>query len=96
VIHTVGPVWHGGARDEDRLLADCYRNCLLLAQQRNIQSIAFPAISTGIYGFPVARAARIALSEIKNHCRQNPLPEKVIVVCFDPHTYQTYIGLSES
>lgn len=90
VIHTVGPVWHGGTHDEDRLLADCYRNSLLLAQQKNIRSIAFPAISTGVYGFPVARAARIAFSEIKNHCHQNPLPEKVILVCFDRLTYQTY------
>ncbi len=95
VIHTVGPVWRGGAQEEDRLLADCYRNCLLLAQQNNIRSIAFPSISTGVYGFPVARASRIAFSEIKNHCLHHPVPEKVIIVCFDARTYQAYIELSE-
>jgi len=95
VIHTVGPVWHGGSHDEERLLADCYRNCLLLAQHINIQSIAFPAISTGVYGFPSAGAARIAFSEIKKHCLQNPLPEKVLLVCFDPPTYQIYTKLCE-
>jgi len=93
VIDTGGPVWRGGAHEEDRLLAACYRNCLLLAQQKNIRSIAFPAISTGVYGFPVARAARIALSEVQKHCLQNPVPEKVTLVCFDAHTYQTYMEL---
>src|SRR5512145_243949 len=95
VIHTVGPVWRGGAHEEDRLLADCYRNCLLLAQQNSIRSIAFPSISTGVYGFPVARASRIAFSEIQNHCLHHPLPETVFIVCFDAPTYQAYLELSE-
>jgi O-acetyl-ADP-ribose deacetylase len=94
VIHTVGPIWRGGAKDEDRLLADCYRNCLRLAQENGCRSIAFPSISTGVYGFPVARASRIAFAEIKNYCLKNPLPEKVIVVCFDAHTHQAYLELS--
>ncbi|KGJ04004.1 O-acetyl-ADP-ribose deacetylase (regulator of RNase III), contains Macro domain [Paracoccus halophilus] len=67
VIHTVGPVWHGGARDEDALLAAAYRNSLALAHEYRLQTIAFPAISTGIYGFPPERAARIAIRTIRAH-----------------------------
>ncbi len=67
VIHTVGPVWRGGDNDEDRLLASCYRNSLEVANELKIGSIAFPAISTGIYGFPKQRAARIAVNEIHQH-----------------------------
>jgi O-acetyl-ADP-ribose deacetylase (regulator of RNase III) len=90
IIHTVGPVWKGGHHDEDRLLAACYRSCLKLAQESHIGSIAFPSISTGVYGFPVERASLIAMAEIKEHLEQNPLPEKVVLVCFDTHTYKTY------
>jgi O-acetyl-ADP-ribose deacetylase len=93
VFHTVGPVWQGGNHDEDRLLAECYRSCLKLAVESKIQSIAFPSISTGAYGFPVDRASRIAMDEIKKHLLQNPLPEKVIIVCFDVQTYQAYLDL---
>lgn len=93
VIHTVGPVWRGGNNNEDRLLADCYRNCLKLASETEIRTIAFPSISTGAYGFPVDRASQIALTEIQNHLNQNVLPETVLIVCFDTHTYQTYIKL---
>jgi O-acetyl-ADP-ribose deacetylase len=64
VIHTAGPVWHGGGSDEERLLAMCYRNALLLAAKHNLTSIAFPAISTGIYAFPADRAARIATGTV--------------------------------
>jgi O-acetyl-ADP-ribose deacetylase len=95
VFHTVGPVWEGGNHDEDRLLADCYRSCLKLAIETKIQSIAFPSISTGAYGFPVDRAARIAMQEIINHLHQNPLPEKVLIVCFDDVTYQVYLDLQK-
>jgi O-acetyl-ADP-ribose deacetylase (regulator of RNase III) len=90
VIHTVGPIWRGGGRDEDRLLAECYRTCLKLAQDSDIRTIAFPSISTGAYGFPVDRASRIAVKEICGHLDQNLLPEKVLIVCFDTNTYQTY------
>ena len=92
VIHTVGPVWKDGNHDEDRLLADCYRSCLKLAQESRIRSIAFPSISTGAYGFPVDRASRIAIAEIRVHLEKNALPEKVTVVCFDTYTYQAYLN----
>jgi O-acetyl-ADP-ribose deacetylase (regulator of RNase III) len=65
VIHTVGPIWSGGDNNEDELLAQCYRNSLALAREHDIRSIAFPAISTGVYSFPLERAARIALTEVK-------------------------------
>lgn len=90
VIHTVGPIWKGGNHGEDRLLADAYRNSLDVAQQSGVRSIAFPSISTGAYGFPVDRAAKIALREITRHVEQNALPIKVIVVCFDENTFQAY------
>jgi O-acetyl-ADP-ribose deacetylase (regulator of RNase III) len=91
IIHTVGPVWRGGSHDEDRLLAACYRSCLQLAQEIKVRSIAFPSISTGAYGFPIKRASQIAVSEIRAHLEQNPLPETVVIVCFDAHTYQSYV-----
>lgn len=90
IIHTVGPVWKGGIHDEDRLLADCYQNCLHLAKATGIRSIAFPSISTGAYGFPIDRASRIAIREVTTYLEQNVLPEKVIIVCFDERTYQAY------
>ncbi len=93
VIHTVGPVWRGGGHDEDRLLADCYRSCLALASEKHLRSLAFPSISTGAYGFPVEKASQIAAAEIKKHLNQNALPEKVLIVCFDAHTYDTYCKL---
>src|SRR5213593_4904230 len=71
VIHTVGPVWHGGGRGEDEALASCYRNSLALAAGHGLRSIAFPAISTGIYGFPVERATRIALGEMRKHLERD-------------------------
>ena len=72
VIHTVGPMWRGGGQDEDRLLAGCYRNSLQLAAGNALTSIAFPAISTGIYGFPKARAARIAVEQVRAAMRVPP------------------------
>ena len=94
VIHTVGPVWRGGANQEDEFLASCYRRCLELAEQRQLHSIAFPSISTGVYGFPVARASLIALGEIKKFLSHHALPEHVRIVCFDPHTYEAYQNAS--
>ncbi|MCB0213499.1 MAG: O-acetyl-ADP-ribose deacetylase [Anaerolineae bacterium] len=82
VIHTVGPVWRGGGNNEDELLANCYRNSLAIAEERGLKSIAFPSISTGIYGFPMERAARIALTEIKQHLAAGSTIEKVVMVCF--------------
>jgi len=92
VIHTVGPVWQGGAHEEDQLLASCYRRCLELATQHNIASIGFPAISTGVYGFPADRACRIATKEVHDYVTHHAMPERVVFVCFDSATLQLYRG----
>ena len=90
VIHTVGPVWNDGQNGEDELLASCYRNSLQLAVEMEVKTIAFPSISTGAYGFPLKRAARIALLEISNFLYKDKDLEKVIVVCFDDKTTEAY------
>src|SRR5262249_10279179 len=90
VIHTVGPVWHGGARGEDDLLASCYRNSLALAEQHGCRTVAFPSISTGAYGFPIDRASRIALREIAAFLAKSRLAERVKVVCFSARDTQVY------
>lgn len=90
VIHTVGPVWHGGAHNEDALLANCYRNSLALAAQRGLRSVAFPAISTGIYGFPMARAIPIALGETRRFLANDATIQRVIFVCYGDDAYQAY------
>ena len=82
VIHTVGPVWHGGGRDEDRLLASCYRRSLEIAHGHGLRSIAFPAISTGIYRFPAARAAAIAVAAVRAFAADHDLPEHIVFCCF--------------
>jgi len=83
VIHTVGPVWHGGRRDEDELLASCYQSSLALVVGHNLRSIAFPAISTGIYRFPAERAARIALTTIQRFLTQDSTLQRVILVAYN-------------
>ena len=93
VIHTVGPVWSGGDNGEDELLAQCYRNSLALTREHNIRSIAFPAISTGVYSFPPERAARIALTEVQNFLEQDSTLERVVMVCFSPPAYQCYTAI---
>lgn len=90
VIHTVGPVWQGGNNNEDELLASCYRNSLQLAAENNCQTIAFPNISTGIYGFPKERAAMIAVSVVKNYIERNPSPLKIIFVTFGNDNFEIY------
>jgi O-acetyl-ADP-ribose deacetylase (regulator of RNase III) len=90
VIHTVGPVWHGGNSSEDELLASCYRSCFALVEQHHLKTVAFPSISTGAYGFPVERASKIAVREIKNFLDRNDSVERVSVVCFDQGTYDAY------
>jgi len=90
VIHTVGPVWHGGQSDEEKLLAACYRNVLQIALQLNAQSIAFPAISTGIYGFPKQRAAEIAMAHAQEYYAKIA---KQVFVCFDAETTSIYESL---
>jgi O-acetyl-ADP-ribose deacetylase (regulator of RNase III) len=82
VIHTVGPVWRDGEHGEDELLARCYRNCFALAETHALRTIAFPSISTGAYGFPMERAARIAVRETKQFLERNTSVEKVLLVCF--------------
>jgi O-acetyl-ADP-ribose deacetylase (regulator of RNase III) len=89
VFHAVGPVWNGGHRGEDGLLAGCYRRALELAREHDAKSIAFPAISTGIYGFPAERAARIALETVKAHVEASGV-EVVNFVCFDQKTLRIY------
>lgn len=92
VFHAVGPVWRDGRHNEDALLASCYRRCLELAREHNARSIAFPAISTGIYGFPAERAAEIALRTVKEHADANGV-ERVEFVCFNPPTQEIYTRL---
>ncbi len=83
VIHTVGPVWQGGTANEDELLASCYRRSLEIARDQDIQSIAFPAISIGMYRFPAAQAAEIAVSTVAGFLVEHENPAKVIFCCFD-------------
>ncbi|NMB95062.1 MAG: O-acetyl-ADP-ribose deacetylase [Clostridiaceae bacterium] len=92
VIHTVGPVWEGGEKGEDDLLASCYRNSLKIAEEMGIKTIAFPSISTGAYRFPVNRAARIAVNEINNFLESNNSISKVFIVCYDNEVYDSYIN----
>src|SRR5512137_1654655 len=82
VIHTVGPVWRDGGHGEDELLASCYRSCFTLVAQHGIRTVAFPSISTGAYGFPMERAARIAVIEADRFLEHNQMVEKVVLVCF--------------
>ena len=90
VIHTVGPVWRGGNHSEDELLASCYRKSLQLAVHTGICTVAFPAISTGVYGFPLERATRIAVREVRAFLEKKTSPEKVLFVCFDSRTRECY------
>ncbi len=90
VIHTVGPVWHGGGRGERKLLTSCYCKCFEIAERIQIRSIAFPAISTGVYRFPKMEAAEIAVSEAIKGIGKNNTLERVIFVCFNRETRMAY------
>jgi O-acetyl-ADP-ribose deacetylase (regulator of RNase III) len=90
IIHTVGPVWRDGNHREDELLAGCYRNCFALAERHGIRTIAFLSISTGAYGFPVERAARIAARETRNFLSRNQTMEKVLLVCFGHKAFEIH------
>ena len=91
VIHTVGPVWHGGKNGEDKALENCYFNSLVLAVQNNIHTIAFPSISTGVYNFPVQYAAEIAVKTVRKFIAENPEKFDIVMwVLFDEHTEKVY------
>jgi O-acetyl-ADP-ribose deacetylase (regulator of RNase III) len=88
VIHAVGPIWHGGSRDEANLLASCYRESLKLAAENSVRSIAFPAISCGVYGYPIMPAAKIAVRECR--AQQHASIEKILFVCFNTDIERAY------
>lgn len=90
VIHTVGPVWRGGSAGEEALLASCYQKCFKLAREKNLRTIAFPAISTGVYGFPKKKAALIAIRETQKVLSDNEVLERVLFVCFNAETRAAY------
>jgi len=90
VIHTVGPVWAGGGRNEEALLASCYRSSLGAAKEIGAESVAFPGISTGAYGFPMERATEVALKETRRFLEGEETPEKVVFVCFGERALQVY------
>lgn len=93
VIHTVGPVWHGGSKGEAELLAGAYLESLKLAAERKLKSVAFPSISTGVYGYPVAKAAEIALNTVIDFLKDELTSvQQVIFVLYDSDTYQTYVA----
>lgn len=94
VIHAVGPVWHGGDRGEDGLLASCYRESLQLAADHGLETIAFPAISTGVYGFPLERATRIALREVREGLERHPGIRRVVLCCFSEADAELYERLA--
>lgn len=96
IIHTVGPVWYGGYKDEPELLASCYLSSLELARVNKIKTIAFPGISTGIYGFPKDLAALIAVNETKRFLNRHSYPEKVLFVAFNDDSFETYRKLLDS
>jgi len=90
VIHTVGPVWHGGMKNEDKLLASAYTNSLRLAVKNGVKTIAFPNISTGVYAFPKERAAKIAISTVRQFLKTDKSLSEVVFVCFDRENFVIY------
>jgi O-acetyl-ADP-ribose deacetylase (regulator of RNase III) len=95
VIHTVGPVWAGGRKNEETLLANCYKNSLKTAIEKGVKTIAFPSISTGAYGFPLDRATEIAMKETKQFLEKHPGIEKIVFVCFGDKAFKTYQDVFE-
>lgn len=93
VIHTVGPVWHGGSRGEPELLASCYRNSLRLAEQHAIESLAFPSISTGVYGYPIELAAGLAVATVREATAGIAALAEVVFCCFSADDLATYEAL---
>lgn len=95
VIHTVGPVWSGGENEEPELLASCYRSCFALAREHNLRTLAFPAISCGVYGYPIHQATEIALRETRAELSRNDSIEKVVFSCFDYLVHESYLRAME-
>lgn len=95
IIHTVGPIWAGGGQNEDEQLAHCYLNSLALAEQYKIRTIAFPSISTGIYGFPLDRATRIAIAQVIEFLETHNSIDQVVFVCFSDSAYRCYVNTLE-
>jgi O-acetyl-ADP-ribose deacetylase len=96
VIHTVGPVWHGGTSDEPETLSSCYRECLRLAAELKCASISFPSISTGAFGYPVQQAAKVAMDTVLKHLQQPSSVTLVRFVLFDPHSHSAYRQAAET
>ncbi|PSF33646.1 O-acetyl-ADP-ribose deacetylase [Aphanothece hegewaldii CCALA 016] len=90
VIHTVGPVWNGGNYGEAELLASCYRSCLAISAEKNLKSLAFPAISTGVYNYPMLDAAKIAVTEVRKFLEKNSSLSTIVFVCFNEKIYDIY------
>jgi O-acetyl-ADP-ribose deacetylase (regulator of RNase III) len=92
VIHTVGPVWQGGGKGEAKLLASCYRECLRIAHGQSFEAIAFPAISCGVYGYPIPEAVAIAVREVRTFLDAHDLPQRVVFCCFGEAIYKQYVA----
>ena len=92
IIHTVGPVWRGGSHGESMLLANCYRRCMQLAQEKRLATVAFPSISTGIYGYPIALAAKTAIQSVKANLVERTSISEVIFACFSAEDLQVYVA----
>lgn len=90
VLHTPGPIWHGGDNYEDALLKSCYEHCLKMGESENLKTLAFPSISTGVYGYPVKEAAKIAVKTICDFLKWTQVVEEVTMVCHDEHTLNAY------
>ena len=93
VIHTVGPVWQGGRQNEARLLARCYRRCFAIADEKGLASIAFPAISTGVYGYPLDQATHIAVAETRDYLEHGGGLERIVFACFDAKARAVYTAV---
>jgi O-acetyl-ADP-ribose deacetylase (regulator of RNase III) len=91
IIHTVGPVWHGGASGEARLLASCYRNALAVARKQGLESIAFPAVSTGVYGYPPDKAARVVAEVLNEEVLREGTPSRILLIFFSPAGEESFI-----